>query len=171
MFVIVSKAQDIPGASANLQTAPAGSYVIAMDNVNQAASLINPSSGTYLFNLKAYCLAVWLLDVNYKLRWVIKPGKTIYSEIKKIVFAKRDSSLHIFPNPAIDKVQIMVDAKEGEKLLVEFYDISGHLAGQVLTTIKNQQAQLNIRQLPSGPYLVIGSTLSGDSYKTKLTIK
>ncbi|HEX5653876.1 MAG TPA: T9SS type A sorting domain-containing protein [Chitinophagaceae bacterium] len=68
------RAQDLPGAPSNWQTAPAGTLVIAMDNVNQACSV--PTGGTYLFNLKSYGLAVFLLDVNYKLQWAIRSGKT-----------------------------------------------------------------------------------------------
>src|SRR5688572_10745556 len=74
-FVVV-KAQDLPGAAANLQTAPAGTIVIAMDNTNQSCSSINPSTGTYLFNLKAYGLAIYLLDLDFDLRWVIASGKS-----------------------------------------------------------------------------------------------
>jgi hypothetical protein len=65
----------------------------------------------------------------------------------------------------------MVDAKEGERMLIEFYDVSGQLAGQVLTTIRAQQARLNIQKLPAGLYVVVGSTLNGDSYKAKLIIQ
>jgi len=68
-------AQDIPGASPNLQTAPAGTLVIAMDNANQATSLINASSGTYLFNLKAYGLVTLLRNAGIYVNWVINTGK------------------------------------------------------------------------------------------------
>ena len=59
---------DLPLPAANLQTLPAGSYVIAMDNTNQ----LNNSSR---FNLKAYGLVVTLLDSSKKVKWVIKAGK------------------------------------------------------------------------------------------------
>lgn len=107
----------------------------------------------------------------YRIKMVSPAGKASYSDIKRIVFDKKHTSLHIFPNPASGNIQIMVDAKDGEKMLIEFYDLSGHLAGQVLTTIRNQQAQLNVRELPSGLYMVVGSTLKGDIYKTKLIVQ
>ncbi len=72
-FFNVSKAQDLPGAAANFQTAPAGTIVIAMDNVNQACNL--PTNGINLFNLKAYGLSIALLDMGYDLRWSIRAGK------------------------------------------------------------------------------------------------
>jgi len=69
-FVQSSKAQinrDLPGPTANIQSMPAGSLVIAMDNTNQNA----PG----YFNLKAYGLIVTLLNNNKHLRWVITAGK------------------------------------------------------------------------------------------------
>ena len=75
LFVIVTRGQDLPGAGANLQTAPAGTLVIAMDNTNQSSSVINTASGTYLFNLKAYGLSVLLLNAQHNLKWVIASGK------------------------------------------------------------------------------------------------
>ena len=61
-------AQDLPSPTANLKTLALGSYVIAMDNTNQANSINE-------FNLKAYGLVVHLLNNNVKVKWVIKAGK------------------------------------------------------------------------------------------------
>ncbi len=58
---------DVDPVSANLLTAPAGTYVIAMDNTLQQ------SSG--LFNVKAYGLITTLLNNKIALNWVIKSGK------------------------------------------------------------------------------------------------
>ncbi len=58
---------DLPNPTPNIQTAPAGSFIIAMDNTNQ----VNPG----YFNLKAYGLAVTLMDYGRRLRWVITAGK------------------------------------------------------------------------------------------------
>ncbi len=59
---------DLPAPTANLQTLPAGSYVIAMDNTNQ------PDKNGF-FNLSSYGLIVKLLNSSKKLKWVIKAGK------------------------------------------------------------------------------------------------
>src|SRR5258705_13984835 len=59
---------DLPLPTANLQTLPSGSYVIAMDNTNQ----LNNSNN---FNLKAYGLVVTLLNNSKKVKWVITAGK------------------------------------------------------------------------------------------------
>jgi len=68
-------AQDVPGATANLQTAPAGTLVIPMDHTNQATSSINAASGTYLFNLKAYGLVTLFRNAGIYVKWVINTGK------------------------------------------------------------------------------------------------
>jgi hypothetical protein len=70
-----TRAQDIPGVTPNLQTAPAGTLVIAMDNTNQATSVINASSGTYLFNLRAYGLVTLFRNAGIYVRWVINTSK------------------------------------------------------------------------------------------------
>jgi gliding motility-associated-like protein len=58
---------DLPPAQATPVLAPAGTLVLAMDNAGQ-------SSGG-VFNLKAYGLAVQLLNNRVPLRWVIRSGK------------------------------------------------------------------------------------------------
>jgi hypothetical protein len=68
-------AQDLPGATANIQTAPAGTLVIAMDHTNQATSTINTATGTYLFNLKAYGLVTLFRNAGMYVNWVIASGK------------------------------------------------------------------------------------------------
>lgn len=69
-FFVLLQAQntDLPGPTPNLQTLPAGSYVIAMDNTLQVNS-----SGD--FNLKVYGLLVYLLNNNVHLKWSIRAGK------------------------------------------------------------------------------------------------
>ena len=58
---------DLPPATATAVVAPAGTLVLAMDKANQSAG------GT--FNLKAYGLAVHLLNNKVPLRWIIRSGK------------------------------------------------------------------------------------------------
>jgi len=66
--VTMAQNTDLPSPTANNQTLPAGSYVIAMDNTNQ----LNNGND---FNIKAYGLVVHLLNDSAKLKWVIKAGK------------------------------------------------------------------------------------------------
>jgi hypothetical protein len=69
-FPVLIQAQntDLPGPSANLQTIPSGSYIIAMDNTLQVNSAGD-------FNLKAYGLIVYLLNNGAKIKWSIRAGK------------------------------------------------------------------------------------------------
>jgi large repetitive protein len=61
-----SQNTDLPGPTANLQTAPVGTWVIPMDSLNYANSN---------FNMKCYGLVVHLLNNGVDLQWVIKTGK------------------------------------------------------------------------------------------------
>ncbi|HEY4281926.1 MAG TPA: right-handed parallel beta-helix repeat-containing protein [Chthoniobacterales bacterium] len=63
-----SVADDLPGPPSHLETIPAGSLVIPMDNNLQ--NLVSP------FNLKAYGLASNLLNNGVPMKWAIKAGKT-----------------------------------------------------------------------------------------------
>ncbi|MBI5856473.1 MAG: hypothetical protein HZB42_02385 [Sphingobacteriales bacterium] len=67
----IAQNTDLPSPDANLQTLPAGSYVIPMDNTLQTDNVI----GSGNFNLKAYGLVVYLLNNDIKVKWVIKAGK------------------------------------------------------------------------------------------------
>lgn len=71
---VFAQLPDLPSGGATnygRQTLPVGSYVIAMDNLNQRTG----NSGS-TFNLKAYGAVVHLLNNNIKVKWVIRPGKT-----------------------------------------------------------------------------------------------
>lgn len=63
--------KDLPGPSANIQTVPAGSFVIPMDNIYQS---IVPA-GQAPFNLKAYGLINSFLQHGIPVKWVIKSDK------------------------------------------------------------------------------------------------
>ncbi len=65
--VQVTLCQDLPPTNSTMTTIPTGSYVIPMDNINQAVGVP--------FNVKAYGLANRLLQNNMPLYWVIKAGK------------------------------------------------------------------------------------------------
>lgn len=63
-------AQDLPGPTANVQSMPEDSYIIAMDNSWQSTSGASP-----YFNLKAYGLVVYLMNNNIKVKRIIRSGK------------------------------------------------------------------------------------------------
>ncbi|MFN4286634.1 MAG: T9SS type A sorting domain-containing protein [Lacibacter sp.] len=67
-FSVDAQNRNLPHPDANLQSFPAGSYVIAMDNTLQ----LNASNR---FNLRTYGLIVHLLNNNVPLKWVIRSGK------------------------------------------------------------------------------------------------
>jgi uncharacterized repeat protein (TIGR01451 family) len=59
---------DLPGATPNFETIPAGSLIIPMDNTRQS---LNGAA----FNLKAYGLVNSLLHSNIPVKWAIAAGK------------------------------------------------------------------------------------------------
>ena len=67
-IVAMSQSPDLPIPPPNIQSMPKGSYIIPMDTTYQR-------TGTLPFNLKAYGLAVYLLDKGFKLKWIIQSGK------------------------------------------------------------------------------------------------
>ena len=77
LFLIDSFGQDLPPATSDFQTIPAGSYVIPLDAEKQSINQIDQFTGTSFlgFNLAAYGLAYRLLDQGIPVKWVIRAGK------------------------------------------------------------------------------------------------
>ena len=90
------QSQDIPGASPNIQTAPAGSLIIAMDNTTQPTRKLSSSTGTYLFNLKSYGMVVRLLNDEVLVKWIIKTGKA-KDEADFSVMAEKVAPAYVSP--------------------------------------------------------------------------
>lgn len=67
--------KDLPGPTQNLRNIAVGSYIIPMDNTYQPG--IGPSGNLTagFFNLKAYGLAIFLLNNQVPLKWCIRAGK------------------------------------------------------------------------------------------------
>lgn len=72
-FSYFVSAQDLPHPAANIETIPAGSYIIPMDNDHQS---IVPA-GQAPFNLKAYGLVNKFLQNGIPVKWAIKSGKPL----------------------------------------------------------------------------------------------
>jgi len=67
---------DLPNPPANIETIPAGSYIIPMDNDKQTISSTSSCDPSFtVFNLKAYGLIYELLDNGIPVKWIIKSGK------------------------------------------------------------------------------------------------
>jgi hypothetical protein len=117
---------DLPTPSANLQTLPAGSYVIAMDNTLQVNSAGD-------FNLKAYGLIVYLLNNNIRIKWCIKAGKakdgfdfTATAEQVKPTLVAGGTSRNFKAGPFI----VNVTDTSGVSALVDAFYTANSLTGQ-----------------------------------------
>ena len=126
--VLSLTAQDSPNPPANLQTLPAGSYVIAMDNTLQSNNVI----GAGVFNLKTYGLIVHLLNYNVKLKWVIRAGKlkdeadfTAMAEQLKPLLNPVSSSRNFKAAPFV----IFAEDTTGVSSLINLYYFSQSLTG------------------------------------------
>src|SRR6476659_4574336 len=67
-FAALAQSPDLPPPPANIVSMPKGSYIIPMDTIYQRTASLP-------FNLKAYGLAVYLLNKRIKLKWIIATGK------------------------------------------------------------------------------------------------
>jgi Secretion system C-terminal sorting domain len=106
----------------------------------------------------------------YRLKMVDLNGKAEYSAIRKVVFAKDNYTLSIFPNPAKGKATLMLDAKDNEQLHVRIFDGAGRMVKQQIVIVRNQQSELKLEGLQTGVYAVIAINNDGEQFKTKLMI-
>lgn len=82
----VAKGDDLPPPTANIETIPAGAWIIPMDNNHQDVSGV--------MNLRAYGLAMELLWADIPLKWAIKTGKE-YDDWD----IRRAPTIRMFPDP------------------------------------------------------------------------
>lgn len=120
-FLARTEGQDLPNPAANLQTLPAGSVVIAMDNTYQA-------DGSNKFNLKAYGLVVHLLNYGAKIKWAIKAGKVKDG----IDFSANSASIVPVANTVTSKI-----TTTNGSIFATVNNASGLTAGMTVTSSSN----------------------------------
>lgn len=121
---------DLPNPTPNIQTAPVGTWVIAMDNALQS----NPG----YFNVKAYGLVVKILNAERPVRWVIQSGKP-KDGVDFSAMASR-----VFPSPAVPAI---LDFKAGP-FLVFPQDTAGLTAViQMFNDALGSTSRVNVYQL------------------------
>ena len=106
----------------------------------------------------------------YRLKMVDVNGKAEYSSIRRVILGKDNHDITIFPNPAKNKATLMLDAKDGEELLIKLIDGAGRMAKQQIVIVRNQQSELNLEGVHSGVFFVIATNKEGGQFKTKLMI-
>lgn len=87
----------------------------------------------------------------YRLKSLGLDGKTIYSEIKSLIFDSKLITL-ISPNPARSFVNIQFAKESTELVNVEIYDLNGKLVHRENTNSKN--LKLNISNFAKGTYVL-----------------
>ena len=96
----------------------------------------------------------------YRLKQVDKNGKTSFSEIRKIDFSSKFSSINIYPNPIIDgKLNIDVGEDINEAINYSISDLQGKIIKKGM--IINRQQTISVNEFISGAYVLkIGQSIS-----------
>jgi hypothetical protein len=130
VLILNDKNKDLINPDANIVTAPAGSLVIAMDDALQAA----PG----YFNLKAYGLAVSLLNNKIPLHWIIRAGKS-HGDIDFSSVASQ-----VYP---VTSAPVLRDFRSGPILI---FPVDSAGVGAIINTFNNgpaSGAKVNIYRL------------------------
>jgi hypothetical protein len=106
----------------------------------------------------------------YQFRMVDIAGKSKFSPVRVMLVKEEGDYLSLFPNPAKNNVTLLLDAPEGEKINVEFYNTSGHPVHLQKGVLNNQKAGLALDALKAGIYLVIAVNTKGERFRNKLVI-
>jgi hypothetical protein len=214
------KAQDIPHAISNLQTTPAGSLVMAMENMNHSSDPLTATMGEFNATKRVDGAAqlrwtsltekdnlVYFIEhstdgsnyttvgevagrgdsktgftydflhdemergVNYyRIRMVALGGKQAYSETRKLMVNHKLHVLHVFPNPAIGTANLILDAKDGENIIVSVTDVTGHELKKQQLVVKEHTARLDLNDFSRGMYSIVISLNSGEQVRGKLLV-
>jgi hypothetical protein len=93
----------------------------------------------------------------YRLKQLDNDGKFSYSSIKSIAFNK-ESNLIVYPNPAIDKIQLRLSSAY-RNATVELMNSEGRIL-QKFNIANVDLVQLNMNSFPAGNYILRVSTNS-----------
>ena len=91
----------------------------------------------------------------YRLKQMDNNGYTSYSEIKD-VFVRTMSSVNIYPNPTVDKINIKISGKSDQEKLVDVIDVSGRViySGNITNPSAESALSVNCSDWPKGIYFV-----------------
>ncbi|MBK9255211.1 MAG: carboxypeptidase regulatory-like domain-containing protein [Saprospiraceae bacterium] len=111
---------------------------------------------------------------SYRLRQVDFDGKETYSSVVEILVDRRgEIKTSVYPNPAIDFVNISLNAYSGAKVVVDLYDNVGRLVRNnfVNTVLENAELETSIDFIGLNPGVyMVNITVDGQSSNHKLII-
>jgi len=92
------------------------------------------------------------------------PETTAVAPISLIESFKLDADVRVYPNPAVEDIQISYDLFDEERLSLRMYDLNGQL---VMTFFSDERTSsgryiemLNIEKVDSGQYIIVLSSPS-----------
>jgi len=89
----------------------------------------------------------------YRLQQVDVDGESTYSAIRRVVFANSNSEVKVFPNPAKEGQEVVVEHKNIRT--IELYTTNGQLVNRVELADEQDVATIQLNGLASGLYVVV----------------
>ena len=97
----------------------------------------------------------------YRLKQIDFDGQFVYSKIVGITFTGKES-INVFPNPAIDNLNVEIDGGENNLVHLTLFDLMGRAIKELTQTIQNKETiKMPINDLLNGIYTLQISTSNG----------
>jgi Secretion system C-terminal sorting domain len=96
----------------------------------------------------------------YRLRCVDLDGRSTYSAVKVVKVGKQTESmkLTVFPNPAINNMQVAIPAEwQNKKVVFDLYASNGNLIKRITTDQSSQVLTVQLSDVPAGVYVMKAS--------------
>ncbi len=109
----------------------------------------------------------------YKLRLVSNDGKFKYSEVRTLTIQKGVQEITVLPNPATDKVGLLINTSYDATAFFAITDVSGRILHRQTAALKKGTNNTNLPvtdKLSSGIYF-IQAEINGELFVRKLIIK
>ena len=85
---------------------------------------------------------------------------------------EKDATMHIYPNPTSDILNIIIDWEKPESCTITVYDITGRVCIiQNLEKADHTQKKLDVSKLPAGSYYLKVANAQGQMAKTFHVLK
>ena len=105
----------------------------------------------------------------YRLKMVDKDGQFTFSPVRNVSCAGKNWLITAYPNPATDKIELIINGVKRNSLPVKIVNASGQLVWQQQVTLTNQYSKLTVplTQLAAGIYFI---KIEDAEYKQTITI-
>jgi hypothetical protein len=102
----------------------------------------------------------------YRIKQVDLDDKVSYSEVASVILKKDKQNIMIWPNPAIDKINLAgQDGKNNSYTKAQVFDLSGRMV--VEKQLGENSPAINVKDLQAGTYLVRVQSADGKIYNEK----